>query len=52
MNNTRWMGGMMLMLAAAGIFFFFDATDYSTPATITLLIVGISLMATARRTQA
>jgi hypothetical protein len=38
------------MLGAAEIFFF-NVTDYSTPAAITLLIVGIVLAATARRSQ-
>ena len=48
MQNSRLIGGVILMLAAAGIFFF-KVTDYSTPAAITLLILGIALTATARR---
>jgi hypothetical protein len=48
MKNSRLIGGVIFMLAAAAIFFF-DVTDFSTPAAITLLIVGIGLTATARR---
>ena len=48
MKNARLIGGVVLMLAAAGIFFF-NVTDYSVPVAITLLIVGVALAATARR---
>jgi hypothetical protein len=48
MNNSRLVGGVILMLAAAGIFIF-NVTDYSVPAAITLLIVGIALAATSSR---
>ena len=47
MKNSRRIGGVILMLAAAAIFIF-DVTDYSVPAAITLLIVGVALVATAR----
>jgi hypothetical protein len=50
MKSSRWIGGIILMLAAAGIFAF-NVTDYYTPAAITLLIVGMALVATARRAQ-
>ena len=45
MKISRLIGGVILMLVAAAIFFF----DYSVPVAITLLIVGIALTATARR---
>jgi len=48
MKNSRLIGGVILMLVAAGIFFF-NVTDYSVPAAITLLIIGVALAATARR---
>jgi hypothetical protein len=48
MKNSRLIGGVILMLLAAAIFFF-NVTDYSVPVAITLLIVGITLAATARR---
>ena len=48
MQNARLIGGVILILAAAGIFLF-KVTDYSTAATITLLIVGMALVGTARR---
>jgi len=48
MKNSRRIGGVILMLVAAAIFFF-NVTDYSVPAAITLLIVGVVLVATARR---
>ena len=48
MKNSRLIGGVILMLVAAGIFFF-NVTDYSVPAAITLLLVGIALTATARK---
>jgi dolichol kinase len=48
MKKTRLIGGVILMLVAAGIFFF-NFTDYFKPAAITLLIVGIALAATARK---
>jgi hypothetical protein len=48
MKNSRLIGGVILMLAAAGIFIF-NVTDYSVPAAVTLLIVGIALAATSRR---
>ena len=51
MKNTRWIGGMVLILTAAG-FMLFDITDHYLPAAITLLIVGISLMGTSRRAEA
>ena len=51
MKNSRLIGGIILMLGAAGIFFF-NVSDYYTPAAITLLIVGIALVATARRAEA
>lgn len=47
MKNPQWIGGVVLMLAAAAIFFF-NITGYYTPAAITLLIVGIGLAANAR----
>jgi hypothetical protein len=50
MKNPRWIGGIVLMLAAA-VIFIFNVTDYYTPATITLLIVGIGLTATSRRAE-
>ena len=50
MKNSRRIGGVILMLAAAGIFTF-NVTDYYTPAAITLLIVGSALVATAKRAQ-
>ena len=48
MKKTRLIGGIVLLLVAAGIFFF-NFTNYFKPAAITLLIVGIALVATARR---
>jgi hypothetical protein len=48
MKNAQLIGGVILMLVAAGIFIF-KVTDYSVPAAITLLIVGVALTATARR---
>ena len=48
MKNSRLIGGVILMLLAAAIFFF-NITDYSIPVAITSLIVGIALVATARR---
>ena len=51
MKNPRWIGGIILMIAAAGIFFFNPSGDL-TPVTIVLLILGISLAATARRASA
>ena len=48
MKNSRRIGGVILMLVAAAIFIF-NVTDYSVPAAITLLIVGVALVATARR---
>lgn len=51
MKNTRWIGGIILCLASAG-FMLFHVTDYYLPAAITLLIVGISLIATSRRAEA
>ena len=50
MKNSRMIGGIFLALLAAGIFIF-NNNPYSTPATITLLIIGISLIATGRRAQ-
>jgi hypothetical protein len=47
-KNSRLIGGVILMLVAAGIFFF-NVTDYSVPGAITILIIGIALAATARR---
>jgi multidrug transporter EmrE-like cation transporter len=44
-------GGIVLMLAAA-VIFFFNVTDYYTLVAITLLIVGISLVAATRRAPA
>jgi hypothetical protein len=44
MKKSRFLGGVILMLAAAAVFIFDIA---STPAAITLLIVGIALAATA-----
>ena len=51
MKNSRWIGGVLLILASAG-FMLFHVTEYYLPAAITLLIVGISLVATARRAEA
>jgi hypothetical protein len=48
MKNSRLIVGVILMLLAAAIFFF-NVTDFYTPAAITLLILGIALTATARR---
>jgi dolichol kinase len=50
MKNPRWIGGIILMIAAAVIFLFNLSGDL-TPVTIVLLILGISLAATARRSQ-
>ena len=50
MKNPQWIGGVVLMLAAATIFIFNVTGDY-TPAAITLLIVGIGLAANARHVQ-
>lgn len=47
MKNPRWIGGNVLILTSAWISLF-HVTDYSMPASITLLIVGIALVATAR----
>ena len=51
MKNTRWYGGIVLILASAG-FMLFHVTEYYLPAAITMLIVGIALVATARRAEA
>jgi hypothetical protein len=48
MKNARFYTGIALMTAAA-LNFFFNGNDYYTPATITLLIIGISLVGTSRR---
>lgn len=51
MENSRWIGGITLMIAAA-VIFLFDLSGDLTPVTIVLLILGISLAATARRASA
>lgn len=48
MKNSRRIGGVILLLLAA-VIFFFNVTDYFVPAAITLLIIGVALVATARR---
>jgi len=48
MKNGQRIGGVILMLLAA-LILIFKVTDYSVPGAITLLLVGVSLVATARR---
>ena len=48
MKNAQLIGGVILMLLAAGLFIF-KVTDSSVPAAVTLLVVGVALVATARR---
>ena len=47
MKNPRWIGGVVLILTSAWISLF-HVTEYFMPASITLLIAGIALVATAR----
>ena len=51
MKNSRWIGGIILMLLSA-VIFIFNVTDYYTPVAITFLIVWGALVATARRKEA
>ena len=46
MNRYRFIGGIVLMVMAASIFFFAE-TPVAVP--IGLLVVGIALVATSRR---
>jgi hypothetical protein len=48
MKKARFAGGLLLIVAAA-IIFLSKATSAPLPIAITLLIVGITLVATARR---
>jgi len=48
MKNAQLVGGVILLLLAA-LVFISKVTDYSVPVAITLLIVGVALVATARR---
>ena len=48
MKNAQLIGGDILLLLAAGLFMF-KVTDNPAPAAITPLIVGVSLVASARR---
>ena len=48
MRNARFIGGLVLILAAA-LVFFLNVTTVPLPVAITLLIVGIALVATARK---
>ena len=48
MKNARFVGGILLMVAAA-VILLLKATNVPLPVSITLLIVGIVLVATARR---
>jgi hypothetical protein len=47
-KNARFVGGLLLIVAAA-LVFILKATSVPLPVAITLLIVGIALVATARR---
>lgn len=48
MKNAQLIGGVILLLLAAGLFMF-EVTDNPVPAAVTLLVVGVALVATARR---
>jgi len=48
MKKARFIGGLLLIAAAAVIFIFNVATD-AIAVPIALLVVGIALVATARR---
>ena len=48
LKKARFVGGLLLIVAAA-LVFIFKATSVPLPVAITLLIVGIALVATARR---
>jgi uncharacterized membrane protein YccC len=47
-GNARFIGGLVLILAAA-LVFFLNVTNVPLPVAITLLIVGIALVATGRK---
>ena len=47
MKNARFVGGILLIVAAAVILLF--KADVPLPVSIALLVVGIALIATARR---
>ena len=48
MKNSRFYGGVALLLLSA-LAFLFLSTDASIPVAITLMVVGIALIASSRR---
>ncbi len=48
MRNARFIGGLILIFMAA-LVFFLNVTNVPLPVAITLLIVGIVLVATGRK---
>ena len=48
MNRNRFMGGIVLLILSALAMLFLDG-DASLPVAITLLVVGVALIASGRR---